>query len=183
MHQLTDSECRYGYGDPYFQCTIHIYQKKFQSLDNLRGCQVSKALIQTIAEISDKKVTKQTEEIKALHGDIKSLADEYVKLESRTKDCVLEVKCYGENLKQCAEDFIEDGILKDYKQGLADMDTVKEELQKVAEQHIAIDVKVKIITKRAEGNAKIMTERREEIEETEQSLTNSLKITEINRLE
>ena len=84
---------------------------------------------------------KQTEEIKALHEDIKSLADDYSKLESRTKNCVLKVKSYGENLKECAEDFKEDGILEDYTIGLANTDEVMKKLKDVDEQHIKIENK------------------------------------------
>ena len=129
----------------------------------MAGCQISKELIKTIAQISSKKVGKETEEIKQLQGEIKSLADDYATLESRTKNCVLKVKCYGKNLKECAEDFQEDGILKDYRNGLSNTDDVMQELKNVDEQHIKINNKVKIINEQADGKAKLHGERRNEL--------------------
>ena len=130
----------------------------------MQGCQVSKSLIKTIAEISNEKVKKQKKELFELYDDIKSLADDYAKLESRTKDCVQEVKCYAENLKECAVDFIEDGILNDYRNGLTNIDNVHKELKYVAEQYYQIDVKVKKITEKADGKAALMKKRGEKLE-------------------
>ena len=100
-----------------------------------------------------------------MEGDILSLADDYAKLESRTKDCVQEVKCYAENLKECAVDFIEDGILNDYRNGLTNIDNVHKELRCVTEQYYQIDVKVKKITEKADGKAALMKKRGEKLDE------------------
>ena len=65
-------------------------------------------------KIGDDKLAKKEEESIMIMGVIKQIAERYWTLEAKTKRSVCEIKCYGEDLKQAAEDFIEDGIIKDF---------------------------------------------------------------------
>ena len=138
------------------ECLVDSRIEKIQtSIAAVSSCRVARTLVSVLEslesmekKVNDKKAEKE-QQISQIMSEVRELAKHYWTLEAKTKRSVREIQSYGKNLKEAAEDFLEDGILNDFWKELTEMDGVKEALEKAYEEHEIIQGQVKIIGERS----------------------------------
>ena len=127
-------------------CLVESRMEKIQmSIGVVSSCRVAQTLISVLENIANDKVAKKEEEVRQIMSQVEELAKHYWTLEAKTKRSVREIKGYGENLQEAAEDFLEDGIISDFWKEISNMSGVKEALEKANEEHEIIQGQVKRI--------------------------------------
>ena len=144
-------------------CTVCLVESKMgliqKSIGVVQGCRVAETLVKTIEKMSKQKVTKKEAEAAQMMKDIEELAKHYWVLESKTKRSVRDVSAYGTSLKEAAEDFVKDGVHKDFLEEMRDMTEVKKSIEEANEQHNIIKGEVALIKEKAKGSAETFKEK------------------------
>jgi len=86
--------------------------------------------------------------------EIEELAKCYWSLEGRTKRTVRDVKAYGTNLKEAAEDYLKDHNFDDFREEMRDMEDVKASLKAVNEELEVIRGRAQVIEEKSKEQVK-----------------------------
>ena len=120
-------------------CTVCLVESRMEQIQKsigvIQSCKVAQTLISTIEEMGREKFARKRLEAQELMSEVEALAKEYWTLESKTKRSVRDVKAYGENLKEAAEDYLNDNIINDFWQEMSDMKDVKKSLEEANDTH------------------------------------------------
>ena len=86
----------------------------------------SEALLKKERELQDK-----------LRG-VKVLAERYMVLEEKTHRSVRDMKSYGEDLKEAAEEFLEDGHESDFWKEVSEIKDIQDSIKEATEEHSVV---------------------------------------------
>ena len=131
------------------------------SIGVVTNCRVAEMMVAMLEKVGSDRVARKEAEVQDLMLQVQTLAEEYWTLEAKTKRSVRTIKDYGENLKEAAEDFEDDGILKDFWKEMSNMDEATKSLKDANEQHEVIKGKVQVVQAKAKGNAETFEKKAE----------------------
>jgi len=133
-------------------CTIclvnHNLEEIQKSITAVQTEDVAHSLTMALDTISIKKIQKEEADALEVIEDVKKLASKYRDLQAETKRSVQKVRLYGENLKEAAEDYVEDGDTTELLHEVKDVRMIKESIEKCNTHHNNIKGQVTDIQKR-----------------------------------
>jgi hypothetical protein len=110
-----------------------------EGLKALMQSQPDKPLDEMAVEIEAKKVIADNDERKKfVINELRELAVEYSQLEFKTRRAVRTIQSYGKACKEAAEDFLEDGNVKELLTELGNIDETKATLKEASNDHNSI---------------------------------------------
>ncbi len=118
-----------------FSDLIDLNDKLAKSLGFINEQLSQKPLQDWIAQLEADKTIADNDEGQKTIKMLKELAVECSLQENKARQVVRTIQSYGENCKEAAEDFLEDGNVGDRLDELKDIEETKKCLQDVAEMH------------------------------------------------
>jgi hypothetical protein len=105
------------------------------SLKTMLENRPEKSLSEMTVEMAAQEVIANDTKGKEMLVKLKGLAREYSQLELETQRAVMTIRRYGENCKEAAVDFLEDGNVRELMDELGDIEEMKENLEKATNKH------------------------------------------------
>jgi hypothetical protein len=118
-----------------FSDLIDLNDKLAKSLGFINEELSRKPLHDLIAQLEADRIIANNDEGQRMIKMLKELAVEFSLQENKARQVVRTIQSYGENCKEAAEDFLEDGNVGDRLDEVKDIEETKRCLQDVAEMH------------------------------------------------